>query len=48
MTDPAAVWRGRVQDHLDAAGRPPLGGMLPNTPQDVYDGPAEAVRAPLS
>jgi hypothetical protein len=27
MTDPAAVWRGRVQDHLDAAGRPPLGGM---------------------
>ncbi|NPC44397.1 hypothetical protein [Nocardioides sp. zg-1230] len=31
MTDPAAdpaqVWRGRVQGHLDAAGRPPLGGM---------------------
>ena len=27
MTDPAAVWRGRVQDHLDAAGRPPVGGM---------------------
>jgi hypothetical protein len=31
MTDPAAdpaqVWHGRVQDHLDAAGRPPLGGM---------------------
>ena len=31
MTDPAAdpaeAWRGRVQDHLDAAGRPPLGGM---------------------
>ena len=27
MTDPADVWRGRVQDHLDAAGRPPLGGM---------------------
>jgi hypothetical protein len=31
MTDPAAdpaqVWRGRVQDHLDAAGRPPLGRM---------------------
>jgi len=31
MTDPAAdpaqVWRGRVQDHLDAAGRPPLGSM---------------------
>ena len=25
--DPAAVWRGRVQDHLDAAGRPPLGAM---------------------
>jgi hypothetical protein len=25
--DPAEVWRGRVQDHLDAAGRPPLGGM---------------------
>ncbi|MBC2934514.1 hypothetical protein [Nocardioides sp. zg-1228] len=25
--DPADVWRGRVQDHLDAAGRPPLGGM---------------------
>ncbi|CUR59066.1 conserved hypothetical protein [metagenome] len=27
MTDPAEVWRGRVQDHLDAAGRPPVGGM---------------------
>ena len=27
MTDPADVWRGRVQHHLDAAGRPPLGGM---------------------
>jgi len=31
MTDPAAdpaeVWRGRVQDHLDAAGRPRLGSM---------------------
>ena len=27
MTDPAAVWRGRVQVHLDAAGRPPVGGM---------------------
>ena len=27
MTDPADVWRGRVQDHLDAAGRPPVGGM---------------------
>ena len=27
MIDPAEVWRGRVQDHLDAAGRPPLGGM---------------------
>jgi hypothetical protein len=26
-TDPAEVWRGRVQDHLDAAGRPPVGGM---------------------
>ena len=26
-TDPAAAWRGRVQDHLDAAGRPPVGGM---------------------
>lgn len=25
--DPAAVWRGRVQDHLDAAGRPPVGAM---------------------
>jgi len=25
--DPAEAWRGRVQDHLDAAGRPPLGGM---------------------
>ena len=28
MTDPADVWRGRVQHHLDAAGRPPLGGMV--------------------
>ena len=27
MTDPAEVWRGRVQDHLDAPGRPPVGGM---------------------
>jgi hypothetical protein len=27
VADPAAVWRGRVQDHLDAAGRPALGGM---------------------
>ena len=31
MTDPAAdpaeAWRGRVQGHRDAAGRPPLGGM---------------------
>ena len=27
MTDPADVWRGRVQDHQDAAGRPPVGGM---------------------
>ena len=26
-TDPAEVWRRRVQDHLDAAGRPPLGAM---------------------
>jgi hypothetical protein len=26
-SDPAEVWRGRVQDHLDAAGRPPVGGM---------------------
>lgn len=26
-SDPAEVWRGRVQDHLDAAGRPPLGTM---------------------
>jgi hypothetical protein len=25
--DPAEVWRGRVQGHLDAAGRPPLGAM---------------------
>lgn len=25
--DPADVWRGRLQDHLDAAGRPSLGGM---------------------
>jgi hypothetical protein len=25
--DPADVWRGRVQGHLDAAGRPHLGGM---------------------
>ena len=27
MTDPAEVWLGRVQDTLDAAGRPPLGDM---------------------
>ena len=26
--DPAEVWHGRVQDHLDAAGRPPLGDMV--------------------
>jgi hypothetical protein len=26
-TDPAEVWRRRVRDHLDAAGRPPLGAM---------------------
>ena len=26
-TDPAEVWRRRVQDHLDAAGRPSLGAM---------------------
>jgi hypothetical protein len=27
MTDPAEVWHGRVREHLDAAGRPPLGAM---------------------
>ena len=27
MTDPAHEWHGRVQEHLDAAGRPPLGSM---------------------
>ncbi|WP_210441017.1 hypothetical protein [Nocardioides xinjiangensis] len=27
MSDPAEVWRGRVQQQLDAAGRPPLGDM---------------------
>ncbi|WP_210503793.1 hypothetical protein [Nocardioides xinjiangensis] len=27
MSDPAEVWRGRVQQQLDAAGRPSLGDM---------------------
>ena len=27
MSDPAGVWHGRVQDSLDAAGRPALGAM---------------------
>ena len=42
MTDPAEVWRGRVQDHLDAAGRPPRG---PQTGWEVFPFEREGLTA---